>query len=99
MAASTWFHGSAWPPGNHGIIPEGSCHSAIAPAVRRSSSALTIPGRSRRYIGLLPLLPGVDDDGLAEHGVGQTIGELGEPRHWLTAGDVPEQHLVVRPHE
>ena len=26
MAASTWFHGSAWPPGNHGIMPLGSCH-------------------------------------------------------------------------
>ena len=23
MAASTWFHGSAWPPGNHGIMPDG----------------------------------------------------------------------------
>ena len=23
MAASTWFHGSAWPPGNHGTMPDG----------------------------------------------------------------------------
>ena len=23
IAASTWFHGSAWPPGNHGIMPDG----------------------------------------------------------------------------
>ena len=35
MAASTWFHGSAWPPGNHGTMPEGSCHSAMASTVRR----------------------------------------------------------------
>jgi hypothetical protein len=29
MAASMWFQGSAWPPGNHGIIPSGSWTSAI----------------------------------------------------------------------
>ena len=37
MAASTWFHGSAWPPGNHGIMPSGSCHSAMASTVCCSS--------------------------------------------------------------
>src|SRR3954447_18078610 len=91
MAASTWFHGSAWPPGNHGTIPEGSCHSAMAPAVRRSSSALTTPGRSRRYMGL----PRVDDERLPQQRVGQTIGEFREPRHRLAPCDVPEQHLVI----
>ena len=43
MAASTWFHGSAWPPGNHGIIPFGSCHSAMASIVSWSWSEVTRP--------------------------------------------------------
>ena len=46
MAASTWFHGSACPPGNHGIIPEGSCHSAMPSTVRWRSVAETRPGTS-----------------------------------------------------
>ena len=33
MAASTWFHGSPWPPGNQGIIPSGSCTAAIESTV------------------------------------------------------------------
>ena len=39
MAASTWFHGSAWPPGNHGIMPLGSCQSAMASTVAGTSAA------------------------------------------------------------
>ena len=25
IADSTWFHGSQWPAGNHGIMPDGRC--------------------------------------------------------------------------
>ena len=46
MAASTWFHGSAWPPGNQGIMPDGSCHSAMASTVSASCAALTTPATS-----------------------------------------------------
>ena len=44
MAASTWFHGSAWPPGNHGIMPVGSCQSAMASTVGCSSAAVSDAG-------------------------------------------------------
>ena len=30
MAASTWFHGSQWPPSNHGIMPSARCTAAMA---------------------------------------------------------------------
>ena len=33
MADSVWFHGSACPPGNHGIMPLGNCTPAIHDAV------------------------------------------------------------------
>src|SRR5262245_5189864 len=46
MAASTWFHGSAWPPGNHWIMPLGSCRSAMASTVARTSVADRIPSTS-----------------------------------------------------
>src|SRR5690606_22325884 len=49
ISASVWFHASAWPPGNHGTIPEGSCHSAIASTVSRSWSAVTIPSMSTSW--------------------------------------------------
>ena len=39
MAASTWFHGSQWPPSNHGIIPSWRCTAAMARAVARTSDA------------------------------------------------------------
>ena len=37
MAASVWFHGSAWPPGNQGIMPFFSWMDAIHSAVRAIS--------------------------------------------------------------
>ena len=46
MVASTWFQTSAWPPGNHGIMPVGSCHSAMDSAVSATSAAVRIPGTS-----------------------------------------------------
>ncbi len=54
MAASTWFHGSAWPPGNQGIIPEGSCHSAMPSTVACRSVADTRPGTSMGMATLFP---------------------------------------------
>ncbi len=33
MADSTWFHGSAWPPENHGIMPSFSCTARMESTV------------------------------------------------------------------
>src|SRR4051812_9772898 len=46
MAASTWFQGSACPPGVQGTMPEGNCHSAMASTVARRSAAESTPGTS-----------------------------------------------------
>src|SRR5262245_53744092 len=46
MAASTWFHGSACPPGNQGIMPFGSCHSAMRSTVTATWWADKMPGTS-----------------------------------------------------
>ena len=46
IAVSTWFHGSQWPPGNHGIMPLGCCSATIDAAVVTTSSAVITPGRS-----------------------------------------------------
>ena len=51
MAASMWVHGSACPPGNQGIMPDGSCQSAMWAAVTRIWSAVIRPGRSGAGIG------------------------------------------------
>src|SRR3954447_5264968 len=54
MAASTWFHGSAWPPGNQGIMPLGSCQDAMASTVWSSWAPVRMPGTSGSGIGRLP---------------------------------------------
>src|SRR6187200_3200249 len=99
MAASMWFQGSAWPPGNQGIMPEGSCHSAIASTVAVSWSALRTPGisgmaASRTGGDLRAGLAGGDDEALAEHRVQDLLGPAGGPGRLL---DVPHQDPVVRP--
>ena len=78
MADSTWFHGSQWPPGNHGIMPDGNCNDARCSAVARTSSADTTPGRSGTALTPNPAVPpnpatsrrgrlgAVDDEALAE---------------------------------
>jgi hypothetical protein len=43
IAASTWFHGSQWPPSNHGIRPLGCWTSAIVCALARTSDADSTP--------------------------------------------------------
>src|SRR5438309_11980230 len=80
MAASTWFHASAWPPGNHGIRPSASCTSAMATTVDATSSASMMPGTSGSSTGGLDReeagggrLAGVEDEALAEHGVQGTL--------------------------
>ena len=37
IAASTWFQTSVWPPGTHGIAPEGSCAATMLAAVALTS--------------------------------------------------------------
>ena len=44
MADSTWFHGSQWPPSNHGIIPSWRWTAAIDAAVATTSCALEHAG-------------------------------------------------------
>src|SRR3954463_14581760 len=74
MAASTWFHGSAWPPGNQGIMPLGSCHDAMASTVSVSCWAVRMPGTSGRGIDGLPLDDGVVDRGGVDRGGGAAGG-------------------------
>src|SRR5438067_350091 len=76
MAASTWFHASAWPPGNHGISPSASCTSAMASTVVATSSASMMPGTSGSSTG------GLDREeagGLAQRRVvgGEVLEHLG----------------------
>ena len=61
MSASVWFQGSAWPPGNHGTMPESSCHSAMASTVARSCAAVTRSPMS-------PGMAGSGTDGLQRAG-------------------------------
>src|SRR5688500_12984934 len=100
MAASTWFQTSACPPGNHGIMPEGNCHSAMWPAVSSTSSADRTPRTSGSGTGHLRHsgLPdgsgtgGVDHDALSHDGLQET---LGEPRGPGPLGNVPHQETVI----
>src|SRR5687768_5851269 len=95
-----WFHGSAWPPGNHGIMPVGSCHSAMPSTVAWRSDAETRPGTSMGTASDLPYrLLGVDHEALAEHRVEEALGPAGEGAHRLLLGDVPEQDLQVGLHQ
>ncbi len=68
MVASTWFHTSAWPPGNHGIIPVGSCHSAIDSAV----SATCVGGQDAGDLGQPA---GLRRHGHGPPGVAESVGD------------------------
>src|ERR1700712_3553642 len=98
MAASTWFHGSAWPPGYHGTMPLGSCHSAMPSTVACTSAAVMTPSTSGTVMsatdGLRDLgrLAGVEHQALAQHGVEGLLGPAGQ-----LGGlhDVPGEELQV----
>src|SRR3954470_12052745 len=85
---SIWFHGSQCPPGNHGIIPVGSCSEAIHSAVARTSAALRTRGRS----GSIGGLAGVHHITLAEDG-GQ--GSLENTHRARLLDDLPLQQALV----
>ncbi len=54
MADSVWFQGSAWPPGNQGIMPFGSWTETIHEAVSAISTAVSgpvMPASARRSRG------------------------------------------------
>src|SRR4051794_30852106 len=106
MAVSTWFHGSQWPPGNHGIIPVSSCSEAIHSAVWTTSSAeippstsgnrdMTVDRPARRPVGRDAgvVLAGIDDVALAEHRGSGSLDHLHAA--WLF-GDLPLEHAPVR---
>src|SRR4051794_7785059 len=99
MAASTWFHGSAWPPGNQGIMPSASWISAMRSTVATTSSASRIPGISGSCTGRLlgsgqrgGRLGGVHDEALADQRV---EGVLDEAHGARRVGDVPRQEAMV----
>src|SRR4051812_29717271 len=101
MAASTWFHGSEWPPGNQGIMPSANWTSAMRSTVVATSSASRIPGISGSSTGRLlgsgrrgGGLGGVDDEALADDGVEGVLDEADGPRR---VGDVPRQEPVIEP--
>src|SRR3954469_21317178 len=101
MAASTWFHGSAWPPGYHGTMPEGSCHSAMQSTVAATCSGVISPSTPGIAISLMrrscPLrLGAVQHQALAEDRVQRLLGPPGQLRR---LGDVPREEPVVRLHE
>src|SRR5438046_7005824 len=100
MAASTWFQGSECPPGNHGIMPSGSCTSAMASTVATTSSASRTPGISGSSTGRLLRsgqrgggLGGVHDEALADEGVEGSFDEAHGPGR---VDDVPRQEAVIR---
>src|SRR4051794_30105261 len=102
MTASLWFHGSAWPPGNHCTIPFGSWSEAMWSTVRARPSDVTRSSTSGSHTGGLLICwggrrgggPGrIDHDALPDPRVQQALGEASDERR---LGDVPHQHLVVR---
>src|SRR5437588_12326469 len=100
MAASTWFQGSAWPPGNHGIIPSPSCTAARDATVAATSASSRSPASSvlptttlvGAHAGADLELDGVDDQALAQHRVERP---LGGPHPGTGADDVPDEEPVV----
>src|SRR2546423_1401945 len=103
MAASTWFHGSAWPPGNHGIMPSASCHPAMVSTVAATSSAPRMPVTSGSGTGETSLrrardrhrgrLLEVQHQALADERVEQSLDTSYEPRR---VRHVPHEEAVVR---
>ena len=72
MAASTWFHGSQWPPSNHGIMPSWRCTSAMAWPVASTSELERMPGTSGSVIG--------GTDLLGRHAAAPWVGVVGPRR-------------------
>ena len=62
IAASTWFQTSVWPPGTHGIAPEGSCAATMLAAVALTSGAVRTPSSA----GTSADITALDRAGLAE---------------------------------
>src|SRR5438552_6349714 len=91
MAASTWFQGSQWPPGNHGIMPSASCTAAIDSTVAATSARSRMPGTSGGGTSGLRL-DGVDDQALADEGV---EAALDQPHRAGAGGEVPDEEAVV----
>src|SRR5207302_9121811 len=102
MADSTWFHGSACPPGNQGTIPSRSCTSAMASTVAATSSAARTPPTSGSGTDGFPRRrdrwrdPGrlghVDDQALARDRV---EGPLEDAQRRARMDDVPHEQAVV----
>src|SRR4051812_23789932 len=92
MAASTWSQGSAWPPGNHGIKPDGSCASAIDAPEATRSFAVSTPGSSGADMCDLRLVQ-IDHETLSNQRVQRSV--RGARRGWL-CGDVPDEHAVIQ---
>src|SRR5437763_1353268 len=92
MAASTWFHGSEWPPGNQGIMPSGNWISAMASTVVATSAASRMPGTSGSCTGRL-LRSGQRGGGLGLHDLGgdhAVEGAIGERQgQGVAAGGCP----------
>src|SRR4051812_827839 len=103
MAASTWFHGSAWPPGNQGTMPLASWILAIVSTVLETSSASRTPGTSGSSMhpllgwlgrrGVRVRLGCVENDALPEQGV---QGLLEQADGLRPGADVPHQEAVVQ---
>ena len=80
MAASTWFHGSQWPPTNHGIIPSRRCTSAMAWPVASTSELDRMPGTSGSVTAerissvVMPPLPGSGSSARAARTPRGTLG-------------------------
>ena len=104
MAASTWFHGSQWPPGNHGIMPSGRCRATMDWAVASTSVGAhdagdlgdhphaLAPTGSRAAATVTGRLHQVDHEALADQRVEHPLRRAGHAGRLL---DVPHQQAVV----
>src|SRR4051812_6589759 len=91
MAASTWSQGSACPPGNHGIKPDGSCASAIDAAEATRSLAVSTPGSSGADMCDLRLVQ-IDHETFSNQRVQRTVRDA---RRGRLRSDVPDEHAVI----
>src|SRR5258708_3156095 len=90
MLASTWFQGSIWPPGNHGMLPSGSWTAAIASTVASTSSKASTADASGRCIA--GRFRHVQDQALAQHGV-ETALQVSRPGR--ASDHLPGQEAMV----
>src|SRR5436190_20299603 len=93
IAASMWSHGSAWPPGNHGISPDGSCASAIEAADATRSACVSTPGSSSGDTSGLWLMQ-IKHETLSDQRVECAVDDSRRDR---VLRDVPDEHAVVEP--